>query len=127
MIKSFSHIALATMVSMTPPGASMIEYSCDLSESPTQIVSTLAAGNHVDYCCDEEASCAPALAADDCCRAIVFSLPPTSPAPAPVLADVPTAVVVLDIPSPDACTRLAIARGPGPLRFSPSRNLPLLI
>jgi len=127
MIKSFSYIALATMVSLTPPGASMIEYSCDLSATPTQIVSTLAAGNHVDYCCDEEAPCAPALATDDCCRAMVFSLPPTSPAPPPVLADVPNAVVTLDIPSPDAGTRLGFAQGLRPLRFSPSRNLPLLI
>lgn len=107
----------------------MVEYTCDETGDITQIVSTLGAGNHVDECCDEETSASHAVTsvADDCCRATVFSLPPTCPAPNQLAAFAAPLGVSLEVPVRDTVTRFACA-ATSPARSSTfSRNLPLLV
>jgi hypothetical protein len=129
LIRDAIHIVLAALVSLTPPGASMVQYTCDETGATTQIVSTLGAGNHVDECCDGEETASHAFTSlpDDCCRATVFSLPPTSPAPGQVTADAAPAPAPLDIVRPGPCTRLAALPASRALAPPVSRNFPLLV
>ncbi|HEX6790428.1 MAG TPA: hypothetical protein VF247_03880 [Candidatus Krumholzibacteria bacterium] len=124
MIRNTLHILLAAMVSLTPPGASMVQFTCDLTGATTQVVNALGAANHVDDCCDAPSS-DHALSAADCCRATAFSLPPTSPAP--VHTDATPALACLDIVRPDTMTR-AVGMRAARLASPPlSRTLPLQI
>lgn len=129
MLKNTFHILLAGILSLTPPGAAMVEYTCDETGATTQIISTLGSGNHVDECCDDEATRSHSFTsvADDCCRATVFTLPQTSPAPTQLEAGDAPALVPLDVVRPEATAREAVFVAQ---RFAPpsiSRNLPLLV
>lgn len=129
MIRNALHILLAAVVSLTPPGASMVKYTCDETGATTQIVSTLGAGNHVDECCDGEKAGPHAFTsvADDCCHATVFSLPPTSPAPVQIAADATPALMPFDMVRPESRARIVVTRATRTVSPPISRNLPLLV
>jgi hypothetical protein len=120
-------MVMACAVSLSPPGSTMVRYSCDLTGATTQIVGAFGAGNHVDACCPSEAGAPPAaLAGEDCCRATVFSLPPTSPAPGqPFMTVSPTQLSLA--PMAPTTGRLLTSRDARMIHVSLARNLPLLV
>ena len=124
MIRNTLHILLAAMVSLTPPGASMVQFSCDLTGATTQVVNALGAANHVDDCCNDPAS-DHALQSADCCSVSAFSLPPTSPAPAHM--DATPALTCLDIVHPDTTPRETALYATRLVSPPLSRTLPLLV
>ena len=126
MIRTLLHIVLACVVTLAPPGAAMIEYSCETT-GDAQVLSTLGAGNYSDPCCDDEGDTTAFAGAEDCCRATVFSLPQTSPAPTQLAGNATPMLVAFDARTPDVSLRLANIRASlfDCARFS--RNLPLLV
>ena len=124
-MRTFWNILLASVVTLTPPGASMVKFTCDATGATTQIVNALGAANHVDECCNDAAGTHSLTTGGDCCRATAFSLPLTSATPTHADAEpAPTRTIIL---SPDAATRHARMGTAHVITPPVSRNLPLLV
>jgi hypothetical protein len=126
LIRNLLHIILAFVVTVAPPGASMIEYSCELT-GDAQVLSTLGAGSHVDECCTDEADATALADADGCCSTTVYSLPKTSAAPAQRDGHATLVLVAIDFRAPDMPVRLSGIRASMRDSARVSRNLPLLV
>ena len=124
MIRNTLHILLAAMVSLTPPGASMVQFTCDITGATTQVVNALGTANHVDDCCNDPGA-DHALSSADCCSVSAFSLPPTSPAPSHT--DAIPALTCLDIVRPDVAPRKTALCATRLVSPPLSRTLPLLV
>lgn len=124
MTRNILHILLAAVVSLTPPGASMVKFTCDVTGATTEIINAIGAGNHVDDCCNDGAG-THSFTAGECCHATAFSLPPTGATP--THADAVPAPARVDVLPPDAATRLATMRTVHVVTPPVSRNHPLLV
>lgn len=127
MIRKLVNLMLVAVVTLSPPGASLVRNHCDVSGT-TSVSVALTSAFVSDPCCSENGRNAQAMAPipRDCCSTSVFSLAQTGPAPGQPAGDAPDPgsfrIVAPELP---AFVSLATA---SPVRSSfASRTLPLLI
>ena len=127
LIRKLVNWMLVAVISLSPPGASLVRNHCDVSGT-TSVSVTLMSAFVPDPCCGGEGRDALAMAPipRDCCSSSVFSLAQTGPAPGQPDADAPVPgsfrIVAPELPS------FVSMPTASPVRSSlASRTLPLLI
>jgi hypothetical protein len=127
MGRNLLHILLGCMIGATPPTASLIRYTCDVSGARTLSANLVETGNHTDPCCTGEREQDHSLApCSDCCTTSVFHIPGTSPVPTQVSAHVAPQLSALPVMTAESRVRLAAAHtSPRPPALT--RSLPLLV
>ena len=127
MIRKLLNWVLVAVISLSPPGASLVRNHCDVSGA-TSVSMTLVNAVAPDACCQRDNRVTQAMAPlpRGCCSASVFSLAHTRLAPGQPAGESP-APVSFRMVAPERPMLVALAAS-SPVRSSlASRTLPLLI